>query len=524
MKKAFLISILFLILAAGCIKKPPETTPEVYTYVEAAPSPEIKPEDFSPPIPEKLPEVPQNEAQKIKRVIEKEKRVYEYPIEINDLVKRFIYAYTTKYRKFMEDSLRRSGKYIDFIKRVFKKEGIPVEIAYLPIIESGFKEKAMSYARARGMWQFMRSTGRLFGLQINWWVDERLDPIRSTYAAAKYLKYLYNRLGDWNLALAAYNGGTRRVERGIRRTGTRDFWKIKRYLRRQTANYVPAFIATVIIATNREDYGFSNETEPPFKYDEVEVPSPTDLRVIAKCAGISYSTIRAFNPHILRFTTPGNLKTYTVRIPPGTKQAFLENFNKLSSRERLKWTWYRVNKGDSLYRISRKFRVPISAIKDANNMKYNLIHPGQRLLIPLSYSYSTKTSSRVRTSSYRTSRTKKLLKGERLYTVKPGDTIYSIARKYGVSQTSLKRRNGLWRNLIKPGQKLIIPASKPRSYKKQSSNPTKIPPGAILHTVKKGETLYYIARKYNVSVQKIKKWNSLRSNIIKPGQKLVIYK
>lgn len=517
MKKAAVFMFLSF-LTVYCVRRPPKTTPAVYTEVEPIPSPEIKPEDFSPPVPEQVPEVPAEEAQKLNRVIETEKKVYEYPIEVNDLVKRFIYAYTTKYRKYMKESLRRSGKYIDFIKDVFKKEGIPVEIAYLPIIESGFRERAMSWARARGMWQFMRSTGRLFGLNINWWVDERLDPIRSTYAAARYLKYLYNKLGDWNLALAAYNGGTRRIERGIRRTGSRNFWRIKRYLKRQTANYVPAFMATVIIATHRKDYGFSEEVDPPFRYDEVTVPSPTDLRVIAKCAGISYSLIRAYNPHILRFTTPGNLKTYVVRIPPGTKQAFLSKFEELSPKERLKWTWYRVRRGDSLYRVSRKFGVPIRAIKDANNLRSNLLHPGQRLLIPLSYTYprTAKTYKRRRVNT-------KLYKGEKIHIVKSGETIYSIARKYGVRQTQLKRRNGLIRNLIKPGQKLIIPSLRNRNLKSKPDDP-KLPKGAFYHIVKKGETLYSISKKYGVSITKLKKWNSLRRNLIKPGQRLIIYR
>ncbi len=520
MKKAVFFIILSF-LTVYCVRKAPETTPEVYTEVESIPSPEIKPEDFSPPVPVQIPEVPAEEAQKLTRMIETEKRAYEYPIEVNDLVKRFIYAYTTKYRKYMQESLKRSGKYIEFIKEVFRKEGIPVEIAYLPIIESGFRERAMSWARARGMWQFMRSTGRLFGLHINWWVDERLDPIRSTYAAARYLKYLYNRLGDWNLALAAYNGGTRRIERGIRRTGTKNFWKIKRYLKRQTANYVPAFMATVIIATHRKDYGFSEELDPPFRYDEVTVPSPTDLRVIAKCAGVSYSTIRYYNPHILRFTTPGNLNSYVVRIPPGTKQAFLSNFKSLSPQERLKWTWYRVRRGDSLYRVSRKFGVPIRAIKDANNMRSNLLHPGQRLLIPLSYSYSY--ARRKSSSTSRKRAPSRIQRGEKIHIVKSGETIYSIARKYGVSQKRIKRRNRLWRNLIKPGQRLIIPAP----YRSKSSTrpqDPKPPRGAFYHIVKKGETLYSISKKYKIPVSQLKKWNSLRRNLIKPGQKLIIYR
>ncbi len=453
-KKIFLFVILGVVLLSFCGRKEARTTPEVLLEVEDLPEPAVLPEDFSPTVPQQVPRITPAQATALEKKIKQEGVKYEYPIEVNDLVKRYIFAYTTKYKKFMEESLTRSGRYIDFIRGVLKQYGIPREIAYLPIIESGYREKARSWMWAKGIWQFMRSTARLYGLSVNWWVDERLDPIRSTYAAARYLRDLYDRFGDWNLALAAYNGGERRVERAIRRSGSRNFWKIKRYLKRQTANYVPAFMATVIIATNPSDYGINFTPLPPFTYDEVEVPSPTDLRVIARCAGVSYSTIRQYNPHILRFTTPGNLKKYRVRLPEGTKERFLSEFSKISSRERLKWTWYRVRRGDSLYRISRKFGVSISAIMQANNMRSTRLRPGRRLLIPLSYAYPRKKHRRGSSYRGRLARAKK--KGAIIYTVRRGDTLYGISRRFGVSVRRLKRWNRLRRNLIRPGQKLII--------------------------------------------------------------------
>ncbi len=452
-RKALLFPLAIVFLFSFCGRKEVSTTPGVIRQVEDLPPPSVMPEDFSSPVPQQVPRITEAQATALEKKIKEEKLRFEYPIEVNDLVKRYIYAYTTRYKKFMEESLARSGKYIDFIRTVLQQQGIPKEIAYLPIIESGFRERARSWMWAKGIWQFMRSTARLYGLRVNWWVDERLDPIRSTYAAAKYLRDLYDRFGDWNLALAAYNGGERRVERAIRRAGSRDFWKIKRYLKRQTANYVPAFMATVIIATNPEDYGIEFRPLPPFTYDEVEIPSPTDLRVVARCAGVSYATIREYNPHILRFTTPGNLKKYTIRLPRGTKEKFLAEFSKLSSRERLRWTWYRVRRGDSLYRISRRFGVPIRAIMQANNLRSTRIRPGQRLLIPLSYSYSRAKKRASRTLT-RLARAKK--KGALIYTVRRGDTLYGIARRFGVSVRRLKRWNGLRRNLIRPGQRLII--------------------------------------------------------------------
>ncbi len=454
--KTIVLILPFFVLSFCGGGKKAVLTPQVLQEVEDLPPPQILPEDFSPPVPEEVPEISREQAQVLEKKLKKEIKKFEYPVEVNDLVKRYIYAYSTRYKKFMEASLTRSGKYIDFIRKVLKEYGIPREVSYLPIIESGFRERARSWMWARGIWQFMRSTARLYGLRVDWWVDERLDPIRSTYAAAKYLRNLYDRFGDWNLALAAYNGGERRVERAIRRAGSRNFWKIKKYLKKQTANYVPAFIATVIIASNPADYGIVYQPLPPFRYEEVEVPSPTDLRVIARCAGITYSTLKEYNPHLLRFTTPGNISKYTVRLPLGTKERFQREFAKLSSKERLRWTWYRVRRGDSLYRISRKFGVSIRSIMRANNMRSTKLRPGQRLLIPLSYAYSyprRKTSSKkARKRSVRRSRSR----GAIIYTVRRGDTLYSIARRYGVSVRRLKRWNRLRRNLIRPGQKLII--------------------------------------------------------------------
>ncbi len=453
MKRAkIFLFVLSALLFNFCGGKRASLTPRTLVEVEELPPPKILPEDFSPPVPAEVPEISREQAKVLEKKLKGEIRGFEYPVEVNDLVKRYIYAYSTKYKRFMEESLARSGRYIDFIRKVLREYGIPREVAYLPIIESGFRERARSWMWARGIWQFMRSTARLYGLRVDWWVDERLDPIRSTYAAARYLRDLYNRFGDWNLALAAYNGGERRVERALRRARSRNFWKIKRYLKRQTANYVPAFMATVIIASNPSDYGINYEPLPPFKYEEVEVPSPTDLRVIAECAGITYSTLREYNPHILRFTTPGNLSKYRVRLPLGTRDRFLREFAKLSSSQRLKWTWYRVRKGDSLYRISRRFGVSIKAIMRANNLRTTRLRPGQRLLIPLSYAYPRKRRATRRRVDLKKARSR----GAVIYTVKRGDTLYSIARRYGVSVRKLKKWNRLRRNLIRPGQKLII--------------------------------------------------------------------
>jgi len=371
---------------------------------------------------------------------------FDFPIEINERVTSIIVAYMEKFKESFQEALNRSGRYLDFIKRVFRERGLPEDLAYLPLIESAFKEKAVSRKRAKGLWQFMRSTARKYGLRVDWWVDERYDPIKSTIAAARYLEDLYQEFQDWYLAIAAYNAGEGRIRRAIKRAGSRNFWDIMPYIRRETRNYVPAFIASLIIAKNPEQYGFVTNPEPPFEYDEVEIPSPTDLRVVAECAGVSYRVIKRYNLHLLRYITPSNVKKIKIRLPKGLKERFYQKFAKLKPSQRLKWTWHIVRKGETLYSISRKYSVPYREIKRANNLRSNLIKPGWRLLIPLS-AYSP----RIRYSRKRSS-----VKGKLIHIVKPGETLYSISRKYKVSVRYLKRINSLRSNLIRPGDRLVI--------------------------------------------------------------------
>ncbi len=371
---------------------------------------------------------------------------FDFPIEINERVTSIIVAYMEKFKESFQEALNRSGRYLDFIKRAFRERGLPEDLAYLPLIESAFKEKAVSRKRAKGLWQFMRSTARKYGLRVDWWVDERYDPIKSTIAAARYLEDLYQEFQDWYLAIAAYNAGEGRIRRAIKRAGSRNFWDIMPYIRRETRNYVPAFIASLIIAKNPEQYGFVTNPEPPFEYDEVEIPSPTDLRVVAECAGVSYRVIKRYNLHLLRYITPSNVKKIKIRLPKGLKERFYQKFAKLKPSQRLKWTWHIVRRGETLYSISRKYSVPYREIKRANNLRSNLIKPGWRLLIPLS-AYSPRI---------RYSRKRSLVKGKVIHIVKPGETLYSISRKYKVSVGYLKRINSLRSNLIRPGDRLVI--------------------------------------------------------------------
>jgi membrane-bound lytic murein transglycosylase D len=269
---------------------------------------------------------------------------------------------------------------------LFHEHGLPEELAYLPIIESGYRFNALSRARARGVWQFMAATARMFGLRVDWVVDERLDPFKSALAAAKYLKTLYKDYGDWYLALACYNGGTRRVDRAIRRLRSRDFFRLARtrYLRRETRNYVPAFLASVIIARSPEEYGFVYEGEPVVFVNTrwIELPSPVDLAQISRLSGVPVSRIKQLNPELIRDFTPFNIKTYRMRFPSEIPDDWIAQIKRLPPEKKYFVGWYRVKRGDNLYQIARRFGTSVWKIKRVNKLKSNMIHPGDRLLIP----------------------------------------------------------------------------------------------------------------------------------------------
>ncbi len=448
--RARLLALVLLFLLPFCSKR----------FVQQEPSPDFKQLALVEGLPEfedellsdidrLLEEGPQQEEVQVEQTRERllqdlAKAKFDFPVEVNSRVSSFIVAYMDRFRDEFQQALRRSGRYLDYIKEVFRREGLPQDLAYLPLIESAFKERAVSRKRAKGLWQFMRYTARKYGLRVDWWVDERYDPFRSTEAAARYLKDLYKEFGDWYLAIAAYNAGEGRIRRAIRKAKSRNFWDIMRFIRRETRNYVPAFLASLIIAKNPRQYGFSPEKEPPLEFDVVEIPSPTDLRVVAECAGVSYRVIRRYNLHFLRYITPSDVRRVKIRLPKGLKESFYEKFASLKPSQRLKWTWHIVRRGETLYSIARRYGVPYREIKKANHLRSNLIRPGWRLLIPLS----------AASPSY--SRKRRTVRGRIIHIVRPGETLYSISKKYGVSVRYIKRLNSLRSNIIRPGDRLVI--------------------------------------------------------------------
>ncbi|MCP4146989.1 MAG: transglycosylase SLT domain-containing protein [bacterium] len=344
----------------------------------------------------------EEEITRIKKKMDRKKPTYSVPVTINKRVLAFIKAYQTVRHKNIQSALYRSKEYIERFKQVFRDKGMPEDLAYLPIIESGFRVHALSRARAMGVWQFMSSTARMYNLRVDWVVDERRDPYKAAEAAANLLQDLYKKFGDWYLALASYNAGPRRVSRAIRRLKTKDFFKIAKsrwHLRRETRNYIPAFLAALIIAKSPEEYGFTMEenestasasrniyleacTEVFAGTKTVQAPSPVSLKEIASLTGVPYTTLKKINPELIRDFTPFNKKYYHLRVPEEFDEAPLAQLKRLPPEKKLFVGWYRVKRGDSLYAIARKFRTSVGKIKKTNKLRNNLIRPGKRLLIP----------------------------------------------------------------------------------------------------------------------------------------------
>ncbi len=321
-----------------------------------------------------------------KKKIKKLKPVFSIPVVINPRVVSFLKAFQNIKHSSIQRALNRSTKYIHNFKKTFKDMGIPEDLVYLPIIESGFRVHAVSRASANGMWQFMAATAKMFGLRVDWVIDERRDPFKASVAAAKLLKTLYKEYGSWYLALACYNGGTRRINRAIRKLKTKDFFKIakSRYIMRETKNYVPAFLASIIIAKSPKEYGFTI-TEEISEFDNtklIEIPSPVDLKNVAKLANIKYSYLKKLNPELIRHFTPFNIKKYLLRVPSALNELTLKKLKRLPPQKKYFVGWYKIKRGDSLYSIARKFRTSVRKIKRVNKLKRNLIKPGRRLLIP----------------------------------------------------------------------------------------------------------------------------------------------
>jgi len=303
-----------------------------------------------------------------------------------EAIERNITLFSGKIRERFSLWLSRSGKYLDLMKDILKEQNVPEEIVFLPLIESGFNPYAYSPARAAGYWQFIASTAKRYGLEINWWRDERRDPVKSTVAAANYLSDLYEMFGSWNLAMAAYNAGEGKIMRALNRSKSDNYWALlnTKYIKNETKNYVPKFIAASMIAHSPQQYGFDDfEYHPPLNYEQVTVNSPLDLDIAADCAETSVEKIKELNPELRRWCTPPGMFEYALKIPEGKKDAFLENLSRIPEEQRFSVDRYTVKKGDTFKKISKKTGVPTQVILDLNDMvRIMPLKAGTELFLP----------------------------------------------------------------------------------------------------------------------------------------------
>ncbi len=451
---------------------------------------------------------------------------YDLPVVMNDRVKSSIVYFQTVAKEAFYKYLSRSRKYERLMLGVLSDYGLPLDFVYLSLVESGFNPRAYSWARAMGLWQFISSTGRLYGLNRNWWIDERRDPVKSTDAACRHLKDLYEEFGSWELAMAAYNGGPGRVRRTIKKQKTNDFWRMR--LKRQTMDYVPLIYAAAIIAKNPEKYGFVDvEFEPEIVWDEVEIDRCLELAVVARELDCSVKELQELNPELLRKYTPPDSKKYRLKIPVGKKNKFLAAYASMPSPRETSWVRHRIRRGETVSTIAARYGVSQYAIFDANNLsRRSTIYAGKEIIVPVPLDSEYRGGSKRRVQSDYRARNS-------IYAVRSGDTMWDIARAFGTTVDALRRANYIERgSRIYVGQKLKIPASSKHLKDKNETGTrsseiyasTADTGGKLTeHKVRSGDTIWDIARKYGTTTARIRSLNGLgRSSRIYPGQVLVV--
>jgi peptidoglycan lytic transglycosylase D len=454
------------------------------------------------------------------------------PLVLNDQVAMFInYFSSPRGRATLEHAWTRSGRYREMIARVLKQEGVPQDLIYLAQAESGFQPLALSRAGARGMWQFMAQSGALYGLERNWWVDERQDPEKATQAAARHLKDLYKQFGDWYLAMAAYNSGASTVQHAVERTGYADFWELYRrgVLPQETRNYVPIILAETIMLKNPAQYGLELVSgEPPQQVDQVTISYPVDLRLVAECVDTPVDRLQELNPSLLRLTTPKD-QSFTLNLPAGSRERYENAIAAIPVDMRTWWRYHQVEYGESLASIARKYHTSPSSIAEANSLGGEELKPGSKLIIPVA---PGRPGAETVAYSHRATH----------YKVRKGDTVDSVADDFEVPADKLRKWNHLHGTALVPGRMLLIykptngpevassshskaPAKSNGSHKTASNGKADTTSkAAAYHKVKKGETLSSIAESYNTSVAALKRDNPKLAASLRAGEVIVVHK
>ena len=453
---------------------------------------------------------------------------HDLPLTVNDPVLAYLnYFKTPRGSAIVETGLRRAGRYRAMVQRVLQDEGMPQDLIYLAQAESAFQPQAVSKAGARGMWQFMSFAGHKYGLQKNWWLDERQDPEKATHAAARDLRDLYSQFGDWYLAMAAYNSGAGTVQHAVERTGYSDFWELYRrnVLPKETQNYVPIILALTLISKDPARYGIEFEPEPALKADAVKPGQPIDLRLVAETIDSDLDTLRSLNPELLRLVTPAD-PDFVLRLPEGTAERFFAEIADIPPEKWVSWRRHKVEEGETLSAIAKQYHVQPAEIADANSLPAgSSLEQGEKLIIPAAARSEAATGKILR------------------YRVRRTDTVATIADEFDVTTAELRKWNHLRSDHVVRGMSLrIYPGGMTPPAAQQAKAKTAAPgtviarrdgprdvtvmepaSSTVVHRVKQGETLWSIARAYRTTVEAIESGNRyLFSRPLQVGDTLTI--
>ena len=431
------------------------------------------------------------------------------PMVMNKYIQNEIDLFTKgKEKDYFIESYRRSGRFRPHIIPALEEAGLPVELSWLPLIESGFKVRALSKARALGLWQFIPSTGYKFGLKRDKYIDERLDPVKATRAAIEYLKELHHIFGDWTTVLAAYNCGEGRVLRVIRKQNVNyldNFWDLYEKLPFETARYVPRFLATLHILNNPEMYGLDlTQTDSPLDYETVNVSKQVHLNNVAKSIGVSADILKNLNPELRYKILPP--EKYDLKVPPRSAKTLLAKLDEIpvSSPPARTFVYHRIRRGETLSIIARRYRTSVRRIMRANNMRRsNYIVAGRLLKIPQrGYKYPARKTKRTK---YKTAST---------HRVKSGDSLWIIAKRYNTTTLEIQKLNNMSTTDLHIGQIIKLPGH---------GSGTSRANGSKTYEVKRGDTPFTIARQNNISLHRLLQINQITAgSTIYPGQQLYV--